>query len=45
MRAQLEKNSGQSTETVVVTNDSWQARNSEYRRIGDWRPVGSAGKR
>lgn len=37
VRAQLEKNSGQSTETVVVTNDSWQARNSEYRRIGDWR--------
>ena len=37
VRAQLEKNSGQSTETVVVTNDSWQARNSEYRRISNWR--------
>ncbi len=37
VRAQLEKNSGQSTETVIVTNDTWQARNSEYRRISDWR--------
>jgi alpha-L-rhamnosidase len=37
VRAQLEKKSGQSTETVVVTNNTWQARNSEYTRISDWR--------
>ena len=42
VRAQLEKNSGQSTETVVATNDTWQARNSEYARIGNWR-AGSYG--
>jgi len=36
VRAQLEKNSEQPAETIVVTDDTWLARNSEYTRISDW---------
>ena len=36
VKAQLEKFSGQSAENIVVTDDTWLARNSEYTRISDW---------
>lgn len=37
VRAQLERINPQSIETIVVTDDTWSARNSEYKGIGDWR--------
>jgi len=37
VRAQLAKVSGnRPAETIVVTDDSWSARNSEYTRISNW---------
>ena len=36
VKAQLEKFSGQSAENIVVTDNTWLARNSEYTRISDW---------
>lgn len=37
VRVQLVKISGQSIDKVVITDESWTARNSGYRRIGNWR--------
>jgi hypothetical protein len=37
VRAQLVKISGQSIDKVVITDESWTARNSGYRRISNWR--------
>lgn len=37
VKAQLEKVSGAKVEKVLVTDDRWTARNSEYRRISNWR--------
>jgi len=37
VKAQLERVNPQSIETLVVTDNTWVARNSEYKRIGDWR--------
>ena len=36
VKAQLEKFSGELAEMIVVTDNTWQARNSEYTRISDW---------
>ncbi|MGI6046879.1 MAG: family 78 glycoside hydrolase catalytic domain [Petrimonas sp.] len=37
VKAQLEKVSGKISENIVVTNDTWTARDSEYIRIGNWK--------
>lgn len=37
VRAQLEKLTNKSHENIIVTDDTWTARNSEYKRISDWR--------
>lgn len=37
VRAQLEHVKGFSKETLLVTNESWTGRNSEYSRISNWR--------
>ena len=44
VKAQLEKVSGQTRENIVVTDESWTARNSEYTRTGTWRPWGFGGE-
>jgi len=36
IRAQLEKVSGNSREIISLTDESWQGRESEYTRLGDW---------
>jgi len=38
VRAQLEELSGNMREIILVTDDSWQGRNSSYKRIGNWQP-------
>lgn len=36
-KAQLDKVSNKTISNVIVTDETWTARNSEYERIGNWR--------
>ena len=36
-KAQLEKVSGNTISKILITDESWTARNSEYERISNWR--------
>jgi alpha-L-rhamnosidase len=36
-KAQLENITGDKNNTILVSDESWSARNSEYERIGNWR--------
>jgi len=40
VRAQLERVNPPSIETIVVTDDTWSARNSEYNGLATGEPVG-----
>lgn len=44
VKAQLEKVSGQTHKNILVTDDTWSVRNSEYTRTGTWRPWGFGGE-